>query len=87
MCSERHHHPWWGERRYPRTATTYPAHTTQIASADVENALYADHRVSEAVAIAVPDKRLGEKVGTIVSLRAGFENVTEEDLRETVKPR
>ncbi len=64
----------------------FSADSYEIASTEVENALYADPRVSEAVAIAVPDDRLGERVGTIVSLRAG-QWATEEELREAVKPR
>ena len=63
------------------------AEIIQIASADVENALYADPRVSEVVAIGVPEERLGEVVGTVVSLRPGVGKVTEEELKEFIKPK
>lgn len=53
----------------------------KIVSADVENALYAHPAVSEAVALGVPDKILGEKVGAIVSLRKGMV-VSEQELIE-----
>lgn len=43
----------------------------QIVSSDVENALYAHPAVSEAIALGVPDRLLGEKVGAIVALRPG----------------
>ncbi|ORX37971.1 hypothetical protein BD324DRAFT_650512 [Kockovaella imperatae] len=59
-----------------------------IASSDVENALYAHPGVLEAAAISVPDKRLGEKVGAIVSVRSDWTGrVTEESLLEDVKSR
>ncbi|ORY34955.1 putative long-chain-fatty-acid--CoA ligase [Naematelia encephala] len=58
-----------------------------IMSADIENALYADPRIGEAVAIGIPDNILGERVGAIVSLRT-IENhipkATETDLIYTV---
>ena len=57
----------------------------QISSADVENALYADRRVAEAVAIGVPDRIMGEKVGAVVSLKEG-QRATEADLMEVVRP-
>ena len=47
----------------------------------MENALYAHPAVSEAVALGVPDKILGEKVGAIVSLRKGMV-VSEQELIE-----
>lgn len=59
----------------------------QIASQDVENAFYADTRVAEAAAIGVPDERLGELVGVIVSLHPSAGQVSEQDLLQSVKPR
>jgi acyl-CoA synthetase (AMP-forming)/AMP-acid ligase II len=59
----------------------------QIASQDVENAFYADNCVAEAAAIGVPDERLGELVGVIVSLHPSSLEVTESDLLESVRPR
>jgi acyl-CoA synthetase (AMP-forming)/AMP-acid ligase II len=60
----------------------------KIASQDVENAFYADKRVAEAAAIGVPDERLGELVGVIVSLHPSASGeVQEKDLLESVKPR
>ena len=59
----------------------------KIASQDVENAFYADKRVAEAAAIGVPDERLGELVGVIVSLHPSSSGVKESDLHESVRPR
>ena len=59
----------------------------KIASQDVENAFYADKRVAEAAAIGVPDERLGELVGVIVSLHPSSSVVKESDLLESVRPR
>jgi acyl-CoA synthetase (AMP-forming)/AMP-acid ligase II len=54
----------------------------------VENAFYADKRVAEAAAIGVPDERLGELVGVIVSLHpSAAGKVKEHDLLVSVKPR
>jgi acyl-CoA synthetase (AMP-forming)/AMP-acid ligase II len=53
----------------------------------VENAFYADKRVAEAAAIGVPDERLGELVGVIVSLHPSSLGVKESDLLESVRPR
>lgn len=53
----------------------------------MENAFYADKRVAEAAAIGVPDERLGELVGVIVSLHVSAGQVTETDLLESVKSR
>ena len=47
----------------------------------MENALYADPRLSEVAAVAVPDERLGELVAAIVSTKPQFHGlVTEEEL-------
>jgi hypothetical protein len=59
----------------------------KIASQDVENAFYADKRVAEAAAIGVPDERLGELVGVIVSLHPSSSGVKDSDLLESVRPR
>lgn len=63
----------------------------QIASIDVENALYADPRVSEAVAIGVPHSRLGEVVGAAVALHPninpGTKNPLESELVSGVHSR
>lgn len=64
-----------------------PSLTVQIASQDVENAFYADKRVAEAAAIGVPDERLGELVGVIVSLHPSSGRVTEDDLLQNVRGR
>lgn len=53
----------------------------------MENAFYADKRVAEAAAIGVPDERLGELVGVIVSLHPSAGQVSEPDLLKSVKPR
>ena len=54
----------------------------------MENAFYADKGVAEAAAIGVPDERLGELVGVIVSLHpSAGKNVTEKDLSESVRSR
>lgn len=44
----------------------------QQASLSVENALYADPRVLEAAAVGVPDKRLGELVAAVVSVKPAY---------------
>jgi len=50
-------------------------------SVSVENALYADERVLEVAAVGVPDKRLGELVSAIVSIKPGQHGkVTESSL-------
>lgn len=41
-------------------------------SVSVENALYADPRISEAAAVGVPDERLGELVAAVVSVKPPF---------------
>lgn len=52
----------------------------------VENALYADPGVAEAAAIGVPDKRLGELVAAVVSVKPSyFGQVTEESLIQTAR--
>lgn len=50
----------------------------------MENALYAHPAVSEAIAMGVPDKLLGEKVGVIVALREGAQ-ADEMELIDSVK--
>jgi acyl-CoA synthetase (AMP-forming)/AMP-acid ligase II len=39
----------------------------------VENAIYADPRVMEVAAVGVPDKRLGELVAAVVTLKPRFQ--------------
>ncbi|KDR83762.1 hypothetical protein GALMADRAFT_236121 [Galerina marginata CBS 339.88] len=43
-----------------------------IDSVSVENAIYADDRVLEVAAVGVPDKRLGELVAAVVSVKPAF---------------
>ncbi|KAF7433422.1 hypothetical protein PC9H_005374 [Pleurotus ostreatus] len=57
-----------------------------IGSVSVENALYADPGVAEAAAIGVPDKRLGELVAAVVSVKPSYiGQVTEESLIQTAR--
>ncbi|KAF5393503.1 hypothetical protein D9757_000599 [Collybiopsis confluens] len=59
-----------------------------IPSISVENALYEDPRISEAAAVGVPDKRLGELVAAVVSLKTPYRGqVTESSLIESVRKR
>ncbi|KAG6845543.1 hypothetical protein H0H87_007787 [Tephrocybe sp. NHM501043] len=52
-----------------------------IDSTTVENALYADTRVMEAAAVAVPHRRLGEVVAAVVAVKPTFQGkVTEAEL-------
>jgi acyl-CoA synthetase (AMP-forming)/AMP-acid ligase II len=52
-----------------------------IDSVTVENALYADARVSAAAVVGVPDRRLGELVAAVVVTRPAFHGqVTEVEL-------
>lgn len=54
----------------------------------VENALYADPRVLEAAAVGVPDKRLGELVAAVVSVKPAYiGKVTESSLIEGARKR
>jgi acyl-CoA synthetase (AMP-forming)/AMP-acid ligase II len=55
-------------------------------STSVENALYSDPRVMEAAAVGVPDKRLGELVSAVVTLKTEFNGkVKGEELIEIAK--
>ncbi|KAJ3748750.1 hypothetical protein DFH05DRAFT_1391333 [Lentinula detonsa] len=57
-----------------------------IPSLLVENALYEDARVREAAAVGVPDRRLGELVAAVVSLKTQYiGKVTESSLIEGVR--
>ncbi|KLO09667.1 acetyl-CoA synthetase-like protein [Schizopora paradoxa] len=57
-----------------------------IHSVEVENALYADHRIFDAAAVSVPDKRLGELVAAVVATKPSFKgSVTEESVLEVAK--
>ncbi|KAJ4483404.1 long-chain-fatty-acid-CoA ligase [Lentinula aciculospora] len=52
----------------------------------VENSLYEDARVREAAAVGVPDRRLGELVAAVVSVKAQYSGkVTESSLIESVR--
>lgn len=51
---------------------------SQIASAEVENAIYDDKRVADAAAVPIPDKVLGELVGVAVTLAPGVHATGEE---------
>lgn len=54
----------------------------------VENALYTDARVLEAAAVSVPDKRLGELVAAVVSVKPAYRGkVTESSLIEGARKR
>ena len=52
----------------------------RVAATRVEGALYKHPAVSECCVIGVPDAKVGEKVKGFVVLKAGFENVTAEEL-------
>jgi len=57
-------------------------------SVSVENALYADPRISEVAAVGVPDERLGEMVAAVVCLKPAFnEKVSEAELIAVAKQR
>jgi acyl-CoA synthetase (AMP-forming)/AMP-acid ligase II len=52
-----------------------------IDSVSVENAIYEDSRVAEVAAVGVPDKRLGELVAAVVSIKSAFgRQVSEREL-------
>lgn len=57
-----------------------------IASLEVENALYLDNRVAEAAAVPVPCPLMGERVGAIVSMAPGC-TATREEILKAVAPR
>ncbi|TXT12782.1 hypothetical protein VHUM_01183 [Vanrija humicola] len=57
-----------------------------IASAEVENAVYLDGRVAEAAAVPVPCERMGERVAVAVSLAPGA-SATAEEIQAAVRPR
>ncbi|KAL1406692.1 hypothetical protein Q8F55_008398 [Vanrija albida] len=57
-----------------------------IASAEVENAVYLDGRVAEAAAVPVPCERMGERVAVAVSLAPGA-TATAEEIQAAVRPR
>jgi len=50
-----------------------------IHSVEVENALYADHRLFDAAAVSVPDKRLGELVAAVVGTKPSFKGTVSEE--------
>ncbi|KAF4623121.1 hypothetical protein D9613_001373 [Agrocybe pediades] len=51
-----------------------------IDSVSVENAIYADERVLEVAAVGVPDKRLGELVAAVVSVKPAYHGKVTEAL-------
>ncbi|KAK0212665.1 hypothetical protein DFS33DRAFT_1391485 [Desarmillaria ectypa] len=52
-----------------------------ISSVSIENAVYTDPRILEVAAVGVPDKRLGELVAVVVSIKAPYRGqVTEASL-------
>lgn len=54
----------------------------------MENAIYADPRVSEAAAVGVPDERLGELVAAIVYIKPVYRGtVTEAGLISEARKR
>lgn len=57
-----------------------------IASEEVENAVYLDDRVAEAASVPVPDDLLGELVAVAVSLKPGAK-ATANDIIAAVSPR
>lgn len=57
-----------------------------IASEEVENAIYLDNRIAQAASVPVPDDRMGELVAVAVSLKPG-ESATPEDIIAQVAPR
>lgn len=57
-----------------------------IASLEVENALYLDSRVAEAAAVPVPCPLMGERVGAMVSMAPGC-TATPEEIMKEVFPR
>lgn len=64
-----------------------------IASAEVENAIYKDDRVAEAACVPVPCPKMGEQVGVAVSLAPGAQadsasisKVVEPRLRRVARP-
>ena len=58
------------------------------ASVGVENAFYADSRISEVAVVGVPDKRLGELVVAVVFPKRAFRgNVSEMELISAARAR
>jgi len=49
-----------------------------IASASVENIIYTDPRIYEVAVVAVPDKRRGELVAAVVSIKPAYRGEVEE---------
>lgn len=83
---------------YPRRRKYRKSRQTAVAcflnclifqdSVSVENALYSDERVLEVAAVGVPDKRLGELVAAVVSIKPAFHGkVTEASLISVAQKR
>lgn len=81
-CSKGRNNSWW--RKYREREFAYRGvelNNTAQDSVSVENALYADPRLSEVAVVGVPDKRLGELVAAVVSVKSAFRGqVTEKYL-------
>jgi acyl-CoA synthetase (AMP-forming)/AMP-acid ligase II len=81
---------WWRECRKSFTVSSFRGPTFDVSqdSVSVENALYADPRISEVAAVGVPDERLGEMVAAVVCLKPAFyEKVSEAELIAMAKQR
>lgn len=89
FCSKRYYHPRRRKRgtRLQSVCTTRDNNTALLqSSASVENALHTDPRVSEAAAVGVPDKRLGELVTAVVTVKPMYRGqVTESSLLSAVQ--
>lgn len=75
-----------GENVRRRPPPSHPTDLGQIASAEVENAVYLDNRVAEAAAVPVPCERMGERVAVAVSLAPGA-SATGDEIQAAVRPR
>lgn len=56
-----------------------------IASAEVENAIYKDDRVAEAACVPVPCPKMGERVGVCVSLAPGAQATPQSIMQQAEK--
>ena len=81
--SERHYHSWRGKcgKALANKLPSWSSNSCHQDSVSVENALYLDPRVAEAAAVGVSDKRLGEEVAAVVTLKPAYQGlVTEAEL-------
>jgi acyl-CoA synthetase (AMP-forming)/AMP-acid ligase II len=58
-----------------------------IAPEEVEQTIYLHPGVAECAVIGVPDEEWGEKVGAIIVLNPGFEDVSVQDIQEHCRTR